>query len=112
MGSIRRNLITEFNIPSSMEDMLFPDYGFDLDGIVRDIEEAEARSVGLQLPEGLKRQGAAKVAAACVHALFMLGAEEKIKAAGADLIVATDTVESRHGKVTVAGLIADHVKTL
>jgi ribose-phosphate pyrophosphokinase len=62
--------------------------------------------------EGLKRQGAAKVAAACVHALFMPGAEEKIKAAGADLIVSTDTVESKHGRVTVAGLIAGHVKTL
>ena len=62
--------------------------------------------------EGLKLQGAAKVAAACVHALFMPGAEEKIKAAGADLVVSTDTVESRHGRVTVAGLIADCVKTL
>lgn len=62
--------------------------------------------------EGLKRQGAAKVAAACVHALFMPGAEEKIEAAGSDLIVSTDTVESKHGKVTVAGLIADYVKTL
>jgi len=62
--------------------------------------------------EGLKRQGAARVAAACVHALFMPGAEEKIKAAGSDLIVSTDTVESKHGRVTVAGLIADCVKTL
>ena len=62
--------------------------------------------------EDLKRQGASKVAAACVHALFMPGAEEKIKAAGADLIVSTDTIESRHGRVTVAGLIADHLKTL
>jgi ribose-phosphate pyrophosphokinase len=62
--------------------------------------------------EGLKRQGAARVAAACVHALFMPGAEEKINAAGADLIVAADTVESSHAKVTVAGLIADHLKKL
>jgi ribose-phosphate pyrophosphokinase len=62
--------------------------------------------------EGLKRQGATKVAAACVHALFMPGAEERIEAAGSDLIVSTDTVKSKHGKVTVAGLIADYVKTL
>jgi len=61
---------------------------------------------------GLKRQGATKVAAACVHALFMPGAEERIEAAGSDLIVSTDTVKSKHGKVTVAGLIADYVKTL
>ena len=62
--------------------------------------------------EALKRQGAAKVAAACVHALFMPGAEERIEAAGSGLIVSTDTVKSKHGKVTVAGLIADYVKTL
>jgi len=62
--------------------------------------------------EGLKRQGAAKVAAACVHALFMPGAEERIREAGADLIVAADTVESSHAGVTVAGLLAGHLKTL
>jgi len=62
--------------------------------------------------EGLKRQGAAKVAAACVHALFMPGAEERIREAGADLIVAADTVESSHAGVTVAGLIAGHLRTL
>jgi len=62
--------------------------------------------------EGLKRQGAAKVAAACVHALFMPGAEERINAAGADLIVSADTVKSSHARVTVAGLIAGHLKKL
>jgi len=62
--------------------------------------------------EGLKRQGAAKVAAACVHALFMPGAEERIREAGADLIVSTDTVESSHAGVTVAGLMASYLKTL
>jgi len=62
--------------------------------------------------EGLKRQGAAKVAAACVHALFMPGAEERINAAGADLIVSADTVKSSRARVTVAGLIAGHLKKL
>ncbi len=62
--------------------------------------------------EGLKRQGAANVAAACVHALFMPGAEERINAAGADLIVSADTVKSSHARVTVAGLIAGHLKKL
>ncbi len=62
--------------------------------------------------EGLKRQGAADVAAACVHALFMPGAEERIRAAGADLIVSADTVESRHAGVTVAGLIAGCLEKL
>ncbi|HEX9914515.1 MAG TPA: ribose-phosphate diphosphokinase, partial [Candidatus Bathyarchaeia archaeon] len=62
--------------------------------------------------KGLKDQGASKVAAACTHALFMSGAEERLRDAGADLILATDTVESRYSAVSVAGLLADHLKSL
>ncbi|OGD44805.1 hypothetical protein A3K69_02505 [Candidatus Bathyarchaeota archaeon RBG_16_57_9] len=62
--------------------------------------------------KGLKDQGASMVAAACTHALFMSGAEERLRDSGADLILATDTVESRHSAVSVAGLLADHLKGL
>ena len=62
--------------------------------------------------EGLKEQGAGKVAAVCTHALPVPGANEKLKNAGADKIVATDTVESIYETVSVAGLIADFLKTL
>jgi len=62
--------------------------------------------------KGLKDQGASKVAAACTHALFMSGAEERLRDAGADLILATDTVDSRYSAVSVAGLLADHLKSL
>ncbi len=62
--------------------------------------------------KGLKDQGATRVAAACTHALFMPGAEERLKEAGADLVLATDTVETPYGVVSVADLIADHLKGL
>lgn len=62
--------------------------------------------------KGLKDQGASKVAAACTHALFMSGAEDRLRDAGADLILATDTVESQYSAVSVAGLLADHLKSL
>ena len=62
--------------------------------------------------KGLKAQGAIQVAAACTHALFMEGAEEKLRDAGADLILATDTVESEHSVVFVAGLLADRLRSL
>ncbi|TRO53056.1 ribose-phosphate pyrophosphokinase [Candidatus Bathyarchaeota archaeon] len=62
--------------------------------------------------EGLKEQGAGKVAAVCTHALPVAGANEKLKNAGADKIVATDTVESIYETVSVAGLIADYLKKL
>ena len=62
--------------------------------------------------QGLKEQGAGKVAAVCTHALPVPGANEKLKNAGADKIVATDTVESIYETVSVARLVADFLKTL
>jgi ribose-phosphate pyrophosphokinase len=62
--------------------------------------------------EELKAQGAEKVAAACTHVLYMPGAEEKIRRAGADLILSTDTIETPFSHVTVAGLIATTLKEL
>lgn len=64
--------------------------------------------------EGLKAQGAEKVAAACTHALFMEGAKERIEKAGADLIIASDTVNGGicDVTVTVAPLIAESLREL
>ena len=62
--------------------------------------------------KGLKEQGAEHVAAACTHPLLMPGAEEKLKAAGAEVVVATDTVESEYGNISIAELIAEYLKDL
>jgi phosphoribosylpyrophosphate synthetase len=62
--------------------------------------------------KSLKRQGAVSVAAVCTHALFMPGAIEKLEDAGSDLILVTDTVETKYETVSVAGLIADHLKNI
>lgn len=59
---------------------------------------------------GLKKQGASRVAAACTHGLFMGDARLKILDAGADLLVATDTVQTPTSLVSVSRLIADHLK--
>jgi ribose-phosphate pyrophosphokinase len=60
--------------------------------------------------KGLRKQGANRVAAACTHGLFMGDAREKILDAGADLLVATDTVQTPTSLVSVSRLIADHLK--
>ncbi len=60
---------------------------------------------------GLKQQGAKRVAAACTHALFRGDAEKRIRKAGADIIVATDTVETKFSQVSVAKLITDHLES-
>ncbi len=61
--------------------------------------------------EGLKGQGASRVAAACTHALLMDEAEERIRNAGADVILATDTVSNPFSGVSVAGLVADYIRS-
>jgi ribose-phosphate pyrophosphokinase len=59
--------------------------------------------------QGLKKQGADKVAAACTHALFMENAESIILKAGANPIVVSDTVDADVGaiKVSVAKVISE-----
>lgn len=61
---------------------------------------------------GLKEQGAGKVAAVCTHALPVPGANEKLRNAGADRIVATDTVQSVYETVSIAGLVAKYLTDL
>jgi ribose-phosphate pyrophosphokinase len=62
--------------------------------------------------EALKTQGAEQVASACAHVLYMPGAEEKIRQAGADPIISTDTIETPFTRVSVAGLIASKLREI
>lgn len=54
----------------------------------------------------LRHQGAKKVYVACTHGLFAGQAREKLKEAGPDAIIATDTIESEFSKVSVAPCLA------
>ena len=54
----------------------------------------------------LKKQGASEVYAACSHGLFADAAVKRIKDAGCDDIVATDTIESSYSQVSAAPPIA------
>ncbi|MBN1683007.1 ribose-phosphate diphosphokinase [Candidatus Bathyarchaeota archaeon] len=65
-----------------------------------------------QAVAGLKSQGATKVGVSCTHALFMSGAEERIMNAGADYIIASDSVETAYSKVTIAESIAQKILEL
>jgi len=57
----------------------------------------------------LKNHGARKIYAACVHAVLAGDALENIRKAGAEDIFATDTIERKISKVSVAPLIADAI---
>ncbi len=56
--------------------------------------------------KNIKRQGAKKIFAACTHGLFVGKAIERMKKAGCDEILATDTVESNYSRISVAPAIA------
>ena len=60
----------------------------------------------------LKKDGAKKVIAACAHALLVGAAVEKMKAAGVDELVASNTIPSKYSKVDVAPLIASYFERL
>jgi ribose-phosphate pyrophosphokinase len=58
----------------------------------------------------LRSQGARRVIAACVHGLFVGNAEANLKAC--DDVIATDTVQSKHTKVSVAPEFAAAIRAL
>jgi ribose-phosphate pyrophosphokinase len=60
----------------------------------------------------LRDQGAAHVYTACVHGLLIGDAEKRILDAGVEEIVATDSVPSKHSKVSLAPLLSQELKAL
>ncbi|MEM3641562.1 MAG: phosphoribosyltransferase family protein, partial [Candidatus Bathyarchaeia archaeon] len=60
----------------------------------------------------LRELGAAKVYAACVHPLLVGEAEKRIREAGVDEIVGTDSIPSHVSKVSLAPLICKELKEL
>ena len=57
----------------------------------------------------LKKHGARKIYAGCIHAVLAGNAREKVRKAGAEDVFATDTIEHKISKVSVAPLIADAI---
>jgi len=58
----------------------------------------------------LRSQGARSVIAACVHGVFVEDAEANLKTC--DAVIATDTIQSRHTKVSVAPEFAAAIRAL
>lgn len=58
----------------------------------------------------LKEKGAKKIFSACIHPLLIKNALNRILEAGAEAVIATDTIPSSVSVVSVAPLIADTIK--
>jgi ribose-phosphate pyrophosphokinase len=61
--------------------------------------------------ELLRKKGAGKVYAMCTHALMIGDSAQKIKAAGVQEIIATNSVPGEYAKVDLSPVIADVVKS-
>jgi ribose-phosphate pyrophosphokinase len=61
--------------------------------------------------EMLHKKGAGKVYAVCAHALLIGDAAQKIKAAGVQDIIATNSVPGEYARVDLSPAIADALKS-
>ncbi|MCS7145611.1 MAG: ribose-phosphate diphosphokinase [Nitrososphaerota archaeon] len=57
----------------------------------------------------LKSANASKIYACCIHGLFIEGSDKKILEAGADAILATNTVPNKYAEVDVSGELAAYL---
>ena len=62
-----------------------------------------------KLVEVLRNMGARRIIAACIHGLMIENAAEKILRAGAETIIASDTVPSNYSRYSVARILAREV---
>jgi len=61
----------------------------------------------VEVVKALKSRGVRRVYAACIHALLVDGAAKKILDAGAERIIASDTIPNDYMEFTVAGVLAE-----
>lgn len=66
----------------------------------------------IQIIREAKKRGASHIVAACVHGLFVSGADIQIFKAGADKIICTDTISTPYSFVKTADLISDYLRTI
>jgi ribose-phosphate pyrophosphokinase len=65
-----------------------------------------------KLVKKLKSANASKVYACCIHGLFIGGSDQKILEAGADAILATNTVPNKYAEVDISAEIANFLAKL
>jgi len=58
----------------------------------------------------LKKQGARRVYAACVHPILVAGSRERVLSSGAEEIIGTDSVPSPVSTVSIVPIIAEALK--
>ncbi|MEM3410271.1 MAG: ribose-phosphate diphosphokinase [Nitrososphaerota archaeon] len=112
---VAEQLGVEYASAQSERDRVTGQVKVELDGLpgIEAIVVDDIISTGgtmVELIKLLKRRGFKKIYATCIHALLVGNAVERIFNAGADRIIASDTVPNRFAEYTVAGIISEELK--
>lgn len=108
-------LDAQYTAAQSERDRVTGKVRVELDGIpgVEAIVVDDIISTGgtmVELIKLLKKRGFKKIYATCIHALLVGDAVEKIFNAGADKIIASDTIPNKFAEYSVAQLISEELK--
>ncbi len=112
---LAENLGVTYTAAQSERDKVTGTVRVELDGIpgmeaiiVDDIISTGGTMV--ELIKLLKKRGFQKIYVTCIHALLVGDAVEKIFNAGADRIIASDTIPNKFAEYSVAGIISEALK--
>lgn len=114
-SAVAKELNTEYIVVKSTRDKITGQVTVEVEqarGLKNVIIVDDIISTGgtiVEVIKALKKLGAEKVYVACIHALMVDGASEKIMAAGAKEIIASDTIPSEYSKYSVADLLAEEI---
>lgn len=112
---VAEQLGADYTSAQSERDKITGQVKVELDGLpgIEAIVVDDIISTGgtmVELIKLLKRRGFQKIYATCIHALLVGNAVERIFNAGADRIIASDTVPNKFAEYTVAGIISEELK--
>ncbi|MCS7132491.1 MAG: ribose-phosphate diphosphokinase [Aigarchaeota archaeon] len=114
-SAVAGELGTEYIVAKSSRDKVTGQVVVEIDRIrgLRDVivvdDIISTGGTMVEVIKALKRMGAEKVYVACVHALMVGGASEKIMEVGAEEIIASDTIPNEYSKYSVAGILAEEI---
>lgn len=112
---VAEQLQVDYTAALSERDRITGQVKVELDGLpgIEAIVVDDIISTGgtmVELIKLLKRRGFQKIYASCIHGLLVGDAVKRIYEAGADKIIASDTVPNKFAEYSVAGIISEELK--
>jgi len=114
-NALAREMKTEYAVAISKRDRVTGEVSIEIEKISAEtaIVVDDIISTGgtmAKLIKALKEMEVKRVYATCIHALLIGEAVKKILDAGAERIIASDTIPNKYAEYTVAGVIAERLR--